>query len=367
MPCRPPPSSTTRNRPRLQGLPGLLLLGSVIVTALPGCDNVQWGGMEISLQPPDPPPSALVEPEPEPDEDAPLLPVETGPLLYLVEREGSGAGASLLPVARITSEGFEPLPTADDTPDLLPRFPLERWEAGTEFLLLDRGRRAGTLIADGSVTPDERSCQLRPRGAGRLELRPEAQGAAGARFLAVRKADLGRAGLTSVPSGDPGTWPAYPNAAELRSRALSAARYAMQRAGVPWPPSLPDIVRDHRGVALPDGEIGLAATYTFGGDLEVGPLPPTGYGLFVVARLSEGGNWVPVWLWHQMGRQGKAFPRVLAEGGLDPERGPEILLEVLGTDRRWLALLGEGSGGWDLLYQDPCGDPPARGAARPWP
>jgi hypothetical protein len=350
-------------RPKEAFLPALC----VILTALPGCDNVQWGGVEFALEAPDPPPSALratesaVDPEVSP---APLVPLATGPLLYLVERQGSGNEATILPLAEFSAEGFLPLPSPDETPDMVARFPLGRWEAGTELLLLDRGRRAGTLLADGTASLDEETCQPRPLGRGRLELRPEAQ--SGTRFLAVRKADLGRAGLQDVPAADLRDWPAYPSQGELRAEALTAGRFTIQRAGVPWPPSIPDILVDQRGVSLPGGETGLAATFVFGGDMALGRVPASGYGLFVLARPAEAGAWTPIWIWHQMVRDGKAFPRVLAEGGLHPDRGPELLLEVFGEDDRWLALLGEDAEGWSLLYQDPCGDPPARGAARPW-
>lgn len=343
----------------------LLPVLCVILTALPGCDNVQWGGVEVALQSPDPPPSALVVEDAAGEvAEAPLLPVRTGPLLYLVERSGSGARASLLPVAEMTADGLRPPPSPDETPDLVERFPLGRWEAETEFILLDRGRRAGTLVADGTATLDDRFCQARPLGGGRLELRAEAQ--ASTRFLAIRKADRGYAGLDRVPGLEPGDWPSYPGQAELRTEAVALARFTIQRAGVPWPPSIPEILKEQRSVALPGGEIGLAATYVFGGELELGRVPASGYGLFVVSHPSETGGWTPLWIWHQMVRQGKAFPRVLAEGGLDPERAPELLLEVFGEDRRWLALVGEDADGWTLLYQDPCGDPPASGAARPW-
>lgn len=343
----------------------LLPVLCVILTALPGCDNVQWGGVEVALQSPDPPPSALVVADPSGDiTEVPLLPVLTGPLLYLVERSGTGTRASLLPIAEMTEGGLRALPSPDETPDLVERFPLGRWEAETEFVLLDRGRRAGTLISDGTAALDERFCQARPLGSGRLELRPDAQ--ASTRFLAIRKADRWHDGLDRIPGLAPGDWPSYPAQAELRTEALALARFTIQRAGVPWPPSIPEILKDQRGVSLPGGEVGLAATYVFGGELELGRVPPSAYGLFVVARPSDTGGWTPLWIWHQMVREGKAFPRVLAEGGLNPDRAPELLLEVYGEDQRWLALVGEDADGWTLLYQDPCGDPPAPGAARPW-
>jgi hypothetical protein len=346
-------------RPKEAFLPALC----VILTALPGCDNVQWGGVEMTLRSPDPPPSAEPAEVTEPGEPPPPAPVVTAPLLYFVEREGTSA--TLVPIAAMEADGFAPLPRPDETPDMVERFPLERWEEGTEFLLLDRGRRAGTFIADGTVDSHTETCELRPRGHGRVELRPEAQ--ASTRFLAVRRGDLQSVGLDSLAATVPrGDWPAYPSAAELRDQAQATARFTLQRAGIPWPPSIPEFTLDQRAVTLADGSVGLAGSYAFAGGLEIGRVPVSGFGLFVLARPSEAGTWTPLWIWHQTIRQGKAFPRMLAEGGLHPGRSPEILLEVFGEDRKWFTLLGEEDGEWRLVYRDPCGEDPAGGAARPW-
>ncbi len=334
----------------------------VILMALSGCDNVQWGGIDVALRPPEPPPSALLPEAPAEGEEPPLLPVRTPPLLYMVERNGTAA--TLLPIAAIEGDGFAPLPRPDETPDLVERFPLERWEAGTEFLLLDRARRAGTFIADGTVRVHEETCEIRPMGAGRLELRPEAQGSG--RFLAVRKDDLVRAGLADLGMAPPGDWPTYAGATELRNQAQAVARFTLQRAGIPWPPSIPEFTKDQRGVSLAGDEVGVAGAFVFGGELEEGRVPVSGFGLFVLARPTEASGWEPIWIWHQTVRQGKAFPRLLAEGGMRPGGNPELLLEVFGEDRRWLAILGETEGEWRLLYRDPCGEDPAPGAARPW-
>ncbi len=338
----------------------------VILTALPGCDNVEWGGVDVALRPPEPPPQTVLPQDLEEGAEPVLLPVETGPVLYLVER--SGSTATILPVARITPGGLEPLPDPEDTPDLVQRFPLERWEPGAEFILLDRGTRAGTFHPDGSVAPDLERCLLRPRGGGRVELRPEAQG--GTRFLALARTDLGALGRRELV-GDPGAgWASYPGPQELRTAALSAARFTLERGSIPWPPSLPEILRDQRGVLLPGGEAGLAATLTFGGDLEVGRVPVSGYGLFVIARPGTGASWTPVWSWYQPVRSGKAFVRALAEGSAAPASEgvrTQLVLEVLGEDRSWLAVVEGSDEGWALAYQDPCGVAPASTALRNWP
>lgn len=337
-------------------------LSAVLLTLafVPGCDNVSWGGVDVILQPPPPPPSSLLpELEPE-DEEIPPEPLELGPLVYLVDR--AGATGRFLPVAVWQGGEYEPLPDLEETPDLLPRFPLERWEAGTEFVLLDRGMRAGTLVSDGSVDADTTYCATRPVGRGTLELRPEAEG--GQVFLAVRKADVESSELSPRSIA----MVAHPGSGDTEARragALSVARFIIPRAEVPWPPSIPGILQETRSFTLNDGDEAMAATWVFGGDLSVGTSAVTGYGLFALAR-RDGDQWQPFWSWYQTVRQGKAFPRFRAAGLLREEGEPELLLEVFGAEARWLAILGERDGVWGLRYQDECGVAPATNALRGW-
>jgi hypothetical protein len=347
-------------------LPTLL----VLLFILPGCDHVRWGGVEIDVRPPDPVPSSFEEPE-DTEVERPPEPIVSGPLVYLVERDG-GWGR-VLPVAEWKAGAYVPIPAPDETPEWVERFPLERWERGTEFVLYDRGVRAGTLVADGTASWEEGRCLARPVGRGRLELRPEA--ASIGSFLAFRKADLSAFGEAVEPEL-PAPWPAVAQGNELTSGAQTVARFVLTRASIPFPPSIPELVKARSGVMLSSGTPGLAASYVFGGALDVGAGLPGGYGLFILAAAdpSVASGWVPQWIWYQPNRQGKAVPQLLAGGPL-PVSGPRnedgdlpsaFVLEVYGTNERSLALLGQRDGSWDLLYQDACGTPPAAGAARPW-
>lgn len=354
----PPPSSVLQYLMRFKGFS--LFAVCVILTLVPGCDNVSWGGLDVILRPPPPPPSSLLPDTELESEERPPEPLELGPLVYLVDR--SGAAGRFLPVAEWRNGTYEALPDVGETPDLLPRFPLQRWEEGTEFVLMDRGMRAGTLISDGSVEADSTYCGIRPAGRGTVELRPGAEG--GQVFFAVRKADVESGGfsprpLAVVPHPGAGT------AAVRQAGALSLARFIIPRADVPWPPAIPDILRDTRSFTLEDGGEALAASLVFGDDLSVGTPAVTGYGLFALGR-RDGDQWRPFWSWYQTARQGKAFPRLRAAGLLREEGEPELILEVFGTEERWLAILGEREGEWGLRYQDACGVSPATGALRGW-
>jgi hypothetical protein len=337
-----------------------LIAVCVILILVPGCDNVSWGGVDVVLRPPPPPPSApLPDAELEPDE-RPLEPLELGSLVYLVDR--SGASGRFVPVAIWEDGAYQPLPDVGETPDLLPRFPLQRWEEGTEFALMDRGMRAGTLVSDGSVEADTTFCQARPAGRGAVELRPGAEG--GQTFLAVRKADAVISAISPRPlRADPHPGPG--NAANRQANALSAARVLIPRAEIPWPPSIPGIFREARSFTLADGEEAISASFVFGDDLSVGSPATTGYGFLTLIR-QDGDQWRPFWSWFQQAQQGKAFPRLRAAAFLQEEGEADLLLEVFGVETRWLAILGEREGEWGLRYQDECGLAPASNALRGW-
>jgi hypothetical protein len=348
-----------RNVMRLKGFP--LFLVCVILTAAPGCDNVRWDGVSMELRSADPPASAPL-PAGAGDEDPPLVPLELGPIVYLAAR--TGGEARLLPLAEWRNGSYEALPDAAETPDLVERFPLNRWEEGTEFLLLDRGVRAGTFIADGSAEADSTSsCAVRPAGRGKVEIRPDV----GDRrdFLAVRKADVERGLLPDVPvvAAD---FPEVSPPATLRAGALTAGRQVIAEAGIPWPPTIPEILRDQQPVPLAEGREAVAASFVFGDELAEGMPTPAGYSLFLLADRDEG-EWSPFWIWYQRAEHGKAVPRHVASTDLRGTGDPDLLLEVFGTDARWFAVVGERNGEWGILYSDECGTPPREGGARPWP
>lgn len=332
---------------RAKGFHSLLLL--VILTAPTGCDNVQWGGMELQVQPPPPTATEGVDEERTDEEDAAPEPVQLGPLLYLVERTDGGE-AGLLPVAAIQEEGYVPLPGPDEVDDLIERFPIQRWEEGTRFVLLHQGVRAGVFTADGTVREEPSYCLARARGRGTVELRPEASSAS--RFLALRMDDL-----DSVPS----SLSPHPGVAlddELRTATGDAARNLIARREIPWPRSIPEIQRRADALVGRSGQRAGAATYVFGDELDLGVPDPRAYALFLVTREGEDG-WRPVISWYQ--RQdsgGKAFPGFLAAHDVRRAGSSDLLLEVFGEEARWLAVLGWEDDGTELVYQDPCGEPP---------
>jgi hypothetical protein len=335
--------------------------------ALLGCGEVTWGGASVEVMLPDskarsggPPPSDQVIDL----ADAELEPLDLPPFLYWVYGEGGGDAASILPVAAWDEEGWSPLPAPREQANVIARFGQGRLNAGTEFVLFHGGRRAGTFISDGSLVEDASTCLARPRGRGALELRQGMGDESG--FLALRRDDWSASELSHSVGADASAADTIPSD-ELRRQALAAARFTLERGGIPWPPSLPDILRDIRPVVLRDGQPAMGVALSFGGELSTGRVTGSGYGVFFIAGMNEDGGWTPRWSWYQTTRQGKAFPRAVAAGSPRAEEDPLLLLEVFGERDRWLALLGEdATGAWGLRYVDPCGAQIPSGATRSW-
>ena len=59
---------------------------------------------------------------------------------------------------------------------------------------------------------------------------------------------------------------------------------------------------------------------------------------------------------------GKGAPRFFSRLDWDGDGDEEILLEILGEDRRWFAALNRISDGWVLTYEAPCGGSGGGGA-----
>jgi hypothetical protein len=337
-----------------KGFPRLTAL--VMIIAITGCDNVEWAGVDLELRPPPARETVPVAEAVEPGEPV-LEPLELGTLIYAVERTGPSA-ASILPVAEVAGSEYRPLPDPEEIEHFVARFPLNRWGEGVELVLFAQGVRVGTLTLQGPVEEDRGTCLLRPRGQGSLELHP---GAAGLdRFLALRKEDLPG---PLVPQEYPGLQDNF----QLRAGTLDVARILIPRVQAPWPPSIPEIRRHYAPFPLPDGQTGLAASFVYAGELEVGEAPPLAYSLFYLAR-EEAGTFRPALSWYQRVREGgKAFPRFLASHDVRDTGAPDVLLQTFGEEDTWFTVLGMRDGTWGVIYQDPCGLPVPAGAIRTHP
>ena len=313
-----------------------------------------WEGVEVELRAPPPAMGSEVDLDDD-DLDGPL---ELGTVLYLVERE-EGSRATAIPIAQISGNAYHPLPAEPETPNFVERFELNRWERGSELILLADGREVGTFVTDGRSEPDHSTCLVRPRTGGYLELRLEASGHD--RFLALEREGL------SGPRR-PEEMPAPFEDATFEARAINMVERALLELEAPWPPSVPEARKEQREFTFgPRGLPALAATVVFEDELEVGAPGPLSYGLLVLG-MAVNGSYVPFMTWYQRSEEeGKALPRLVELHDLRGTNSPDLLLEVFGEAERWFALAGALGESWDLLYQDPCGVPAASGAIQSYP
>ena len=197
----------------------LPLLGIVIVAT--GCDNVEWGGMELGLRSPsdnlvsDSPPEVV-----EVVEDSVPTKRSLGPVLYLGHRVRGEA--TLVPVAEIGPSGLIPL-EGTGSAEASRSFMAEHLTSGQEFTLFSDGVRVGRLSA-AEFSVDERYCAVRPQIRGPIELTPA--GASIQRFLAL-PATQGREFAYSA-------YAPVAHTRDLRVESLTAMQQVIPAVGALW-------------------------------------------------------------------------------------------------------------------------------------
>lgn len=327
----------------------------VILALTAGCDNVEWGGASVALQPP---PPATVGAELAGDTlvgDAPDAPppppLPTGPVLHAGSR--SGNTLTLHPLFEFRGDTITSLPDEADVPGFNAHFAATLLARGTEFVLFADGVRVGTLVADSSGV-GEGWCRPTPWVTGVPELIPAA--ATATRFLALpRSAVLGQ-------------WPhatgAFPTVgAAHRDASRLLGQTAIMRQEALWPDDLTQARADLALTRLaPDAPPTVAATFMFRDRLAVeDPDNPAAYSLFVLGTQREDNRFLLDYTWYRrVGTDGKGAPRFFQQMDFDGDGRPEVVLEVMGTASRWPAVLEQGDRGWDLVHEERC---PAETAA----
>ncbi|MCH7891551.1 MAG: hypothetical protein IH921_08620 [Gemmatimonadetes bacterium] len=322
----------------------LLLLGIVIVAT--GCDNVEWGGIDVSLRrpsddrvsDPSPPDVEVVE---DTVSDGPSL----GPVLYMGYRDGDQA--TLVPVAEIRPEGLFPLEAVGSV-EASRAFMAEHLTPGLEFTLFSDGARVGRLIAD-RFSVDGRYCSARPQIRGPIELTPVA--AAVETFLAL-PAREGNA-------FEYGAYSPVDQTRDLRVTSLTAMQEIIPSVGALWPVSVLGIRQDVQMFrATPNGAPTVVATFVYADDLRVGPAALGAYSVFLASD-DDGVGYRGTYVDYRLfSRDGKGAARYFDHLDVDGDGSEEMVLEVMGEDAMWLSTLGRQGGSWVEEYRDPCGLPP---------
>ncbi len=325
----------------LQRLP---LLGIVIVAS--GCDNVEWGGVELGLRSPSDGPVSEASAEVEEVVENPVLDnPPMGPVLYLGHR--AGGEAILVAVAEIRPDGLSLLEGVGSV-EASRSFMAEHLTPGLEFTLFSDGARVGRLTAE-RFSVDGRYCSVRPQIRGPIELTPAA--ATVQRFLALptREGSAFEYGAYSpvVPTRD------------LRVTSLTTMQQVIPAVGALWPVSVLGIRQDVQMFrARSGGAPTVVATFVYADDLGVGPAAVGAYSVFLASD-DDGTGYRGTYVDYRLfSRDGKGAPRYFDHLDVDGDGSDEVVLEVMGENSMWLSTLGRQGESWVEEYRDPCGLPP---------
>jgi len=327
----------------------LLLLGIVIVAT--GCDNVEWGGVDLRVR----------LPSESPDSDLPpgvvqavedTIPEEpsVGPLLYLGHRDGNEA--ILVPVAEIRPDGIFPIEGIGSV-EASRSFAAEHLTPGMEFTLFSDGARVGSLSAE-RFSVDERYCRVRPQIRGPIELTPAA--ATVQTFLALPA----RAGSAFAY----GTYSPIAQTGNLLVVSTTMMRQVIDAVGALSPANVLDIRRDVQMFrARPGAAPTVVATFTYADNLAVGRPSLGAYSVFLTADNNDGTGYESTYVDYRLAsRDGKGAARYFDHLDVDGDGSEEVVLEVMGERSMWISMLAWRGGAWQEEYRDPCGLPPRSSA-----
>lgn len=317
-------------------------LVALIVLALTGCDNIDWGGVDVAVVEPPPRGSALEGD----DAERELGPLPDGPVLYYVR--GDSAGGVIVPVGEIAGDSLISLGTGAD-PDLYgQRFISEHLRRGAEFTLFRRGSRVGTLVVQNAEVPEATTCRRLPVARGTLEIGRRDSTTAGFEFIALAK--------SAAPEGQRPTVPVRASGGHMRVAPILAERALRARnSQLPgnWGAAMAQL---QPFPVSTSGDAGMAATFLVDDQLAVGN-DDTGYSLFMIAvPRADLTGYDTAYVHHSVYETtGKRAPRVIDFLDWDRDGGAELLLEVYGTQRSWYETVGPvGRSGWARGFIETC-------------
>jgi hypothetical protein len=311
-----------------------------MVIGLWGCDNVEWGGVDLTFVRP-PPTAAPVDQE----ELAAVERLPDRPILYHVTRGPDRV--VVVPVGEVGDDGIEPIHIGDDAAAFGARFISAFMRQGSEFTLFRNGRRAGTVIVDSAYVPAGDVCRRLPRATGTVEI----AGAAGdaTEFLAMAR--------TQAPPGTvmPGRTLQPERRMEVVGNIMAERALRARRAQLPnWAVAR----RQLQPFPVADAQdLGFTATYLVGDQLEVGG-DDNGYSLFVLYTPQPPSSYDTAYVsFNSYPVDGKAAPRVIDFLDWNRSGQADLLLEVFGTRSSWFEAVGRVGDRWRRTFRDQCSVP----------
>jgi hypothetical protein len=252
--------------------------------------------------------------------------------------------ATLTVVGEVAGDGLAPFPD--------PRFPADSLRLstltapGSEWILFSEGVRVGRLFVD-EVAPATGYCGDRTAVSGVVELVPSAAGVD--RLLGLPDTEAMERPYLRYSALD--------HNYNQRVATLEIAQQAIPEYGAAWPPQGVLDARKHIQAFDIAGQTGpyVAATFLNADELVVGPPGVGAYSLFVLGEQTNGTHQAVFTWFRSADREGKGAARYFDHLDWNGDGVDEILVDVLGANRRWFASLGRRDGAWVRTFQDACG------------
>ena len=316
----------------------------LILLPLSACDNVEWGGVQVELRPPPEKvdtTTAAVDSALAAEPAGPTLP--EGYAVFMGERL-EGNRVRIRPVAEIGPDTLMALPRDVDRPGSVDLFARERMARGTAFTLFAEGSRIGTVRLD-SLQTQPGLCAPVPVGFGTLEMVPDASEAT--RFIAVNEAAVENQRYTPFVAPD--------HNLEQRTVGVDLAASAIRSVGAAFPGAVLDMRADFQAFPLDGDPRGaFAGTFLYQDALRVGdPLTEAAYDLFIIGVQGTRG-WEIGYRDYRPARDGKAAQRFFESADWDGDGESEVLVELFGTQSRWVMGLERKEGTWYRAFEESC-------------
>jgi len=323
---------------RAQPTRAVCALSALILTALGGCEKVQWGGAEVRVVKP-PPPEGAAPTTPSPTEETDLgLPRGTV-LFHVVRSQGQDR---IVPVAEVSGDSLRSLqrPAGVSPQAFEQRFRDAVMPANGQFVLFRRGARVGTftLAQPGAAT----SCGV-PTGVGQAAT--VAAAAADQEFLAFRKGlEPDVVGEFSPPQVD----------GPIRRYAALVTERLVLTGGLPRPGSWPRAQRDLQALDLVrGGNVEMATTFLSGDNLGVGAGDKEGWSVFYVAAYEQRTGYNPIYSEvTDYRRAAKRAPKAVDYLNWNGKGGNDLLVQVFGVNDTWYeAITADRGGRWTKVWE----------------
>jgi hypothetical protein len=303
---------------------------AAIAVVVSGCDNVEWGGIQVEVKEPTfaRPDSlgaeadSLVQPPP--------LEMPAGPLLFHVRRIDAAGHALIEPVAELAGMQLRPVGPrlADQAAEYISEFVARYFQPNSAYLLFRGEARVGTFYVGSSAVAGGGLCP-ELRAEGHVELRPGVDTLS--EFLAWPPGVRAGADSLELPASRTG----------MVSLAQVLARRGIQEGGLEgaWRIRAP---ADLRALQVGEGSLGFAAAFMVGDSLGPGAPADSAGSAFIVADYNPSTGYFPIYFdasWYAPGQ--KRALRWLDAADLLGGPETEWLLRAYGDAGAWYELVGQ--------------------------